>query len=64
MRCVMTTLAQPALARDQRTLQAIARPNRIEIAGLGTWACAGIYADVRRGGQIGRGDAVRVVAPS
>jgi uncharacterized protein YcbX len=64
MRCVMTTLAQPALPRDLRTLQAIARHNRIEIAGLGTWACAGIYADVRRGGPIARGDAVRVVAPS
>jgi uncharacterized protein YcbX len=64
MRCVMTTLSQPALPRDRHTLQAIAQHNRVEIAGLGTWACAGIYADVRRGGAIARGDVVRVLAPS
>jgi MOSC domain-containing protein len=60
MRCVMTTLAQPGLTRDVRTLQAIATHNRVEISGLGTWACAGLYADVRRGGRLARGDAVRV----
>jgi MOSC domain-containing protein len=62
MRCVMTTLAQPALPRDLHTLQAIAKHNRVEIAGLGTWACAGIYADVRQGGAIALGDVVRVLA--
>lgn len=52
MRCIMTTMAQPGLPRDVATLQAIARHNRLEIAGLGTWACAGVYAGVAAGGRL------------
>ena len=58
MRCVMTTLAQDALAEDRRTLRTIAAHNRIEIPGLGTWACAGVYADVVAGGAVAVGDGV------
>lgn len=58
MRCVMTTLPQQGLERDTSTLRTIARNNRIEISGLGTWACAGVYADVAGGGTVRCGDRV------
>ncbi|GAC1592388.1 MAG: MOSC domain-containing protein [Acidimicrobiales bacterium] len=56
MRCVMTTLAQPGLERDRQTLQGIAAQNRVEIPGLGTWACAGAYATVSGNGTVRVGD--------
>lgn len=58
MRCVMTTLAQGDLPRDADTLRAIARHNRVDIPDLGTWACAGAYADVAQPGEIRVGDTV------
>jgi uncharacterized protein YcbX len=58
MRCVMTTLARDGMARDRAQLQAIARHNRLEIPGMGTWACAGIYASVVGAGQVAVGDPV------
>jgi uncharacterized protein YcbX len=61
MRCVMTTLAQPELPADRDTLRTIAAHNRIEIAGLGSWACAGVYADVAQPGTIRTGDPVTVI---
>ena len=57
MRCVMTTLAQGDLPDDAETLRAIAKHNRLEIPGMGVWACAGVYADVTAGGSVGVGDA-------
>lgn len=60
MRCVMTTLAQGDLPQDRSTLRTIAQHNRVEIAGFGTWACAGAYADVASPGRIRRGDAVQL----
>ncbi|GAA0895079.1 MOSC domain-containing protein [Pseudonocardia zijingensis] len=60
MRCVMTTLAQDDLPRDPDTLRTIARHNRVDIPGLGTWACAGAYADVSAGGEIAVGDRFEV----
>lgn len=62
MRCVMTTLAQggpDGLGEDRGTLRTIARENRRTIAGMGTWACAGVYADVSAPGRVHRGDPVR-----
>lgn len=57
MRCVMTTLAQGDLPRDPDTLRTVARHNRIEIPQVGgTWACAGVYADVVADGEISVGD--------
>lgn len=58
MRCVMTTLAQEGLAEDRDTLRGIARHHRREIPGLGTWACAGVYADVVAAGPVRVGDPV------
>lgn len=61
MRCVMTTLAQGHLEADRDGLRALARHHRREIPGLGTWACAGVYADVSSGGTVRRGDPVELV---
>lgn len=58
MRCVMTTLAQRDLAADASTLRTLAKHRRQEIPGLGTWACAGVYAGVSAGGTVRVGDAV------
>lgn len=58
MRCVMTTLARDGLAADRASLQAVARHNRVEIPGMGTWACAGIYASVTAVGGVAVGDNV------
>lgn len=57
MRCVMTTLPQGDLPRDADTLRAIAKHNRVMIHGLGTWACAGVYADVTVSGELAVGEA-------
>lgn len=56
MRCVMTTLAQPDVPEDRNTLRTIAKVNRREIPGLGTWACAGAYADVESAGTVRVGE--------
>jgi uncharacterized protein YcbX len=61
MRCVMTTLAQRDLPRDASTLRTLARQHRREIPGLGTWACAGVYADVGRAGKVRVGDRVSLM---
>jgi hypothetical protein len=60
MRCVMTTLPQDDLPRDRATLKAIAAHNRVEIAGLGTWACAGAYCSVGSAGRVRTGDAYSI----
>lgn len=58
MRCVMTTLAQGDLPEDRGTLRTVARHHRREIPGLGTWACAGVYAGVGGAGVVRTGDPV------
>lgn len=60
MRCVMTTLAQGELLEDRDTLRTVAKHNRRAIPGIGTWACAGVYAGVAAGGTVRTGDVVRV----
>jgi uncharacterized protein YcbX len=60
MRCVMTTLAQDDLPRDPDVLRTVAKHNRVDIPGLGTWACAGAYADVTATGEIAVGEAYEV----
>lgn len=59
-RCVMTTLAQPGLAKDAAVLKTIADLGRKEIGGLGQFACAGSYAEVVTPGVVRRGDPIRV----
>ncbi len=60
MRCIMTTLAQEELPRDVSLLRTVAACNRIEIGGIGTWACAGVYGDAGAPGTVRVGDAVRL----
>ena len=62
MRCVMTTMAQGDLPRDLGVLKTVARHNRIEIAGLGLWACVGAYAGVGAAGSVRVGDPVTLLA--
>jgi MOSC domain-containing protein len=57
-RCVMTTLAQTGLPRDNAVLQTVARHNRFDIPGLGPSSCVGVYALVSAGGTIRCGDPV------
>jgi uncharacterized protein YcbX len=63
MRCVMTTLAQGDLPRDPDTLRTIAKHNRVEIPGMGTWACAGVYADVTNPGELAVGESFALREP-
>jgi uncharacterized protein len=58
MRCIMTTLAQRDLPRDNEVLRTLARHNRVEIPGLGTWSCVGAYAAVSTPGSVRLGDEV------
>ena len=60
-RCVMTTLPQGDLPRDRDILRTVARENRQEFAGLGRWACLGVYATVVEPGDVAVGDAVEVL---
>jgi uncharacterized protein YcbX len=60
MRCVMTTLPQPGIERDKGVLQRLATDNKLDLAGLGTWACAGVYAAVTQPGSVAVGDAFSV----
>jgi uncharacterized protein YcbX len=59
-RCVMTTLGQQELPRDNTVLQTVARNNRIDIPTLGPSPCAGLYAVVVSGGTVRRADPVSV----
>jgi uncharacterized protein len=59
-RCVITTLDQQELPRDNAVLQTIARHNRIDIPTLGPSPCAGLYAIVASGGTVRRGDQVAI----
>ena len=56
MRCVMTTLAQGDLPDDRAILRAATEHNRVEISGLGHWACVGAYASVVTPGGVSVGD--------
>jgi uncharacterized protein YcbX len=62
MRCVMTTLAQRDVPADRQTLRVISKANRVEITGLGVWACAGVYASVTEAGKVQLGDPVTVTS--
>ncbi len=60
MRCVMTTLAQGSLPGDRGVLRTVAAHNRVEISGLGAWACVGAYAGVVEPGTVCVGDSVQM----
>ena len=64
MRCIMTTLAQGDLPRDNEVLRTVTRHNRVDIPGLGTWSCVGAYATVSTPGRVEVGDDVVIEAPA
>jgi len=55
-RCVMTTLAQDELPRDNEVLRALVKHNRLPVAGAGAFPCAGVYAVVKASGSVRVGD--------
>jgi len=63
MRCIMTTLAQGDLPRDNDVLRTVSSLNRLEIPGLGTWSCVGAYAAVAEPGTVRVGDEVVIERP-
>ena len=59
-RCVMTTLAQGELPNDPEILRTMVQHNRVQIAGAGSYPCAGVYAVVAAPGTVRTGDPVVV----
>jgi hypothetical protein len=60
-RCVMTTLAQDELPKDNEVLRTLVRHNRLDVAGSGRYPCAGVYAVAESVGAMRPGDAVSLV---
>jgi uncharacterized protein YcbX len=60
-RCVMPSLEQEDLPRDPGILKALARHNRIDVAGS-LYPCAGVYAVAAATGSISKGDSVSLVS--
>ena len=56
----MPSLAQEDLPRDPQILKALARHNRIDVAGS-LYPCAGVYAVAEATGTIRAGDSVSLV---
>ncbi|HEX8074451.1 MAG TPA: MOSC domain-containing protein [Thermoleophilaceae bacterium] len=56
-RCVMPSLAQEDLPKDSGILKALAKHNRIDVAGS-LYPCAGVYAVAERTGTIRKGDRI------
>jgi uncharacterized protein YcbX len=59
-RCVMPSLAQEDLPRDPGILKALARHNRLDVAGS-LYPCAGVYAVAQAPGTIRQEDRVTLV---
>ena len=59
-RCVMTTLAQGELLRDNEVLRTLVQHNRIQVGDSGQFPCAGVYVVVQTPGLLQTGDKVVV----
>jgi uncharacterized protein YcbX len=59
-RCVMPSLAHEDLPRDPRILKALARHNRLDVAGA-MYPCAGVYAVAKATGTIRKDDRVSLI---
>ena len=57
-RCVMITLAQNGLPKDTTILRTLVQHNRQEVGALGSYPCAGVYAEVLSPGLLQVGDEV------
>src|SRR5262245_3474103 len=60
-RCVMLTLAQDGLPKDTDILRTLASHNRVQVASLGQFPCAGVNAVVATPGTVRTGDRVRLL---
>ena len=64
VRCAVPTLAHGDDPANPQVLRALARSNRIRVAGFGGMqTCAGVYAKVVSPGRVRAGDEVRVAGP-
>lgn len=59
-RCVMTTLPQAGLPKDDGILKTLAAENRLDVGGGALFPCAGVYAVAAAVGTVRVGDAVAV----
>lgn len=57
-RCVMLTLAQDGLPKDTDILRTLTNHNKVQVATLGQFPCAGVYAVVTTPGTVRVGDRV------
>lgn len=59
-RCVMTTLAQNDLPKDNDILRTLAQHNMIQVGDAGRYPCVGVYAVVEAAGTMHTGDKVEL----
>ena len=59
-RCVMTTLAQDNIPKDNHILRTLAEHNRLDIMGSGKYPCAGVYAVIGTTGLVQVNDSVEL----
>jgi uncharacterized protein YcbX len=59
-RCVMTTLAQDELPRDNDILRTLTKHNRLQVGDAGQFPCVGVYAVIEAPGTIRTGDRVAI----
>jgi len=57
-RCVMTTLAQRGIPKDNQVLRTLVQHNRLDIMGSGKFPCAGVYAVLGSLGMVSVNDNV------
>jgi len=60
-RCVMTTLAQDGIPKDNHVLRTLAEHNRLDIMGSGKYPCAGVYGAIISSGEIRVDDELQFV---
>jgi uncharacterized protein YcbX len=60
-RCVMPTLGQDDLPRDNDILRTLIRHNRLQLDGGGRYPCAGVYGTVEQAGTVRLGARVAVL---
>ena len=61
-RCIVPTRGADGHDRGPEPLRSLVKHHRREVAGLGRFACLGIYASVVSPGTVRPGDEVRVLA--
>jgi len=59
-RCVMTTLAQDGIPKDNHVLRTLVEHNRLDIMGSGKFPCAGVYAVIGATGLVRVNDSVEL----